>query len=86
VPTPKRRARTVGFDACALLTAWPVSSPCIADEPAFPAQAQNGFASELFSDWLERAERARITELGWVSPVTVTPRLEQNLLRFDQSL
>jgi hypothetical protein len=37
--------------------------------------------------WLERAERARATEPQWVSPlVTVTPRLEQNLLRFDQSL
>jgi hypothetical protein len=63
-----------------------LSSPCIADQPASPASGrQSSFVSEFVSDWLKRAERARASEPQWVSPlVTVTPRLEQNLLRFDQ--
>jgi hypothetical protein len=74
--------------ACALLiNALLLTSRCIADEPASPASgSQSSFVSQFFSDWLERAEQARATEPQWVSPlVTVTPRLEQNLLRFDQS-
>jgi hypothetical protein len=80
--------RRLGLLACALLiNALLLTSRCVADEPASPAAgSQSSFASQFFSDWLERAEHARATEPQWVSPlVTVTPRLEQNLLRFDQS-
>jgi hypothetical protein len=84
----ERHPRRPGLLACALLfNALLLASACIASEPASPAAgSQSNFVSQFFSDWLERAEHARATEPQWVSPlVTVTPRLEQNLLRFDQS-
>jgi hypothetical protein len=71
----------------AMLSAVMLTGRCVADETASPASgSQGGFLSRFISDWFERAEQARATEPQWVSPlVTVTPRLEQNLLRFDQS-